>query len=83
VQQNTDTQVLPSFNIAWDATDDLVIRGAVAKVMSRPDYADLGAQQRISYISDEWAQDRADFNEQPGVSGSGGKVGSAPGRGRV
>ncbi|WP_350552290.1 TonB-dependent receptor [Pseudoalteromonas sp. 120-MNA-CIBAN-0494] len=72
VQQNTDTQVLPSFNIAWDATDDLVIRGAVAKVMSRPDYADLGAQQRISYISDEWAQDRADFNEQPGFSGSGG-----------
>ena len=67
-----DTHVLPSLNIAWDASDDVVIRGAVAKVMSRPDYSDLGSQQRITYISDEWAEDRATFNEQPGFSGSGG-----------
>lgn len=67
-----DTHVLPSLNIAWDASDDVVIRGALAKVMSRPDYSDLGSQQRITYISDEWAEDRATFNEQPGFSGSGG-----------
>ncbi|MBB1331391.1 TonB-dependent receptor [Pseudoalteromonas sp. SR43-7] len=71
-QQNKDTQILPSFNIAWDATDDLVIRGAIAKVISRPDYSDLGAQQRITFVSDEWAEDRAAFNELPGFSGSGG-----------
>ncbi|KKL70616.1 hypothetical protein LCGC14_2103150, partial [marine sediment metagenome] len=71
-QQTTDTHVLPSLNIAWDASDDVVIRGALAKVMSRPDYGDLGSQQRITFVSDEWAADRAAFNEQPGFSGSGG-----------
>ncbi|KAA1153354.1 TonB-dependent receptor [Pseudoalteromonas sp. FUC4] len=77
-QKNKDTQILPSFNIAWDATDDLVIRGAIAKVMSRPDYSDLGAQQRITFVSDEWADDRAAFNEQPGFSGSGGNKNLKP-----
>lgn len=71
-QQTTDTHVLPSLNIAWDASDDVVVRGALAKVMSRPDYGDLGSQQRITFVSDEWAADRAAFNEQPGFSGSGG-----------
>ncbi|WP_445360334.1 TonB-dependent receptor [Microbulbifer sp. EKSA005] len=33
---------LPSLNIAWDLTDDLVIRFAAAKTMSRVSYADLG-----------------------------------------
>ena len=78
IQQNKDTQVLPSFNIAWDATDDLVIRGAIAKVISRPDYSDLGAQQRITYVSGEWAEDRAEFNELPGFSGSGGNKNLKP-----
>ncbi|MEL0649301.1 TonB-dependent receptor [Pseudoalteromonas agarivorans] len=77
-QQNKDTQILPSFNIAWDATDDLVVRGAIAKVMSRPDYGDLGAQQRITFVSDEWADDRAAFNELPGFSGSGGNKNLKP-----
>ncbi|WP_024591188.1 MULTISPECIES: TonB-dependent receptor [unclassified Pseudoalteromonas] len=77
-QENEDTQILPSFNIAWDATDDLVIRAAIAKVMSRPDYSDLGAQQRITFVSDEWANDRAAFNEQPGFSGSGGNKNLKP-----
>ncbi|MBB1339438.1 TonB-dependent receptor [Pseudoalteromonas sp. SR44-2] len=77
-QQNKDTQILPSFNIAWDATDDLVIRGAIAKVISRPDYSDLGAQQRITFVSDEWAEDRAAFNELPGFSGSGGNKNLKP-----
>ena len=77
-QKNKDTQILPTFNIAWDATDNLVIRGAIAKVMSRPDYSDLGAQQRITFVSDEWADDRAAFNEQPGFSGSGGNKNLKP-----
>lgn len=32
---------LPSANVAWNATDQIVLRGAVAKVMSRPGYAQL------------------------------------------
>lgn len=77
-QQNDNTHVLPSFNIAWDVTEKLVVRGAAAKVMSRPDYSDLGSQERISFISDEWAEDRAAFNEIAGFSGSGGNKNLKP-----
>ncbi|MCO1334494.1 TonB-dependent receptor [Microbulbifer sp. OS29] len=34
--------LLPSLNVAWDLTDDLVVRFAAAKTMSRVSYADLG-----------------------------------------
>lgn len=71
-QQSDDTHVLPSFNIAYDLTDKLVLRGALAKVISRPDYSDLGSQERLTWISNEFASDRAEFNTIPGWSGSGG-----------
>ncbi|HEY8572308.1 TonB-dependent receptor [Phenylobacterium sp.] len=38
------TDVLPSFNIAFDLTDNLVLRFAAAKVMARPDYAKIAPQ---------------------------------------
>ena len=34
--EKTYTDVLPSFNIAWDITDNLVLRGAASKVVARP-----------------------------------------------
>ena len=71
-QDSTDTHVLPSFNIAYDLTDEIVLRGALAKVISRPDYADLGSQERLTWISNEFASDRAEFNTIPGWSGYGG-----------
>src|SRR5690606_17634094 len=70
--------VLPSLNLVWDAGDNLVVRGALAKVMSPPGYSDLGSQERISFVSDEWADDRAAFNTQPGFSGSGGNKNLKP-----
>ncbi|WP_245863759.1 TonB-dependent receptor [Caulobacter mirabilis] len=33
--------ILPSANIAFDLTDDIILRGSAAKVMSRPGYAQL------------------------------------------
>jgi iron complex outermembrane recepter protein len=33
--------VLPSLNLAYDVTKDVVVRFAAAKVMSRPDYTDM------------------------------------------
>ena len=33
--------ILPSLNLAYDVTQDVVVRFAVAKVMSRPDYTDM------------------------------------------
>ncbi|MET0210462.1 MAG: TonB-dependent receptor [Burkholderiaceae bacterium] len=38
-----NTEVLPSANFAIDATPDVQLRAAVAKVMTRPDYSALGA----------------------------------------
>ena len=77
-QVNDDTQVLPSFNISWDLQDDLVLRGALAKVISRPDYGDLGSQERLTWNSNEYASDRAEFNTIPGWSGSGGNKNLLP-----
>ncbi|WP_448548093.1 TonB-dependent receptor [Thalassotalea fusca] len=77
-QNNSDTIVLPSFNIAWEATDKLVVRGAMAKVISRPDYSSLGSQERLTWISSEFASDRAEFNTIPGWSGSGGNKNLKP-----
>ncbi len=38
---NSYWDFLPSANISFNASDDVVLRGAVARVMSRPGYADL------------------------------------------
>ena len=42
--KNDYTDVLPSFNVAFDMTDDIVVRFAAAKVMARPDYAKIAPQ---------------------------------------
>jgi iron complex outermembrane receptor protein len=35
--------VLPSLNVIYDLSDDLVLRGAAAKVMARPNYGDMSS----------------------------------------
>jgi iron complex outermembrane receptor protein len=42
--KNNYTDVLPSFNIAFDLSDALVLRFAAARVMARPDYAKIAPQ---------------------------------------
>ncbi|WP_299075320.1 TonB-dependent receptor [uncultured Paraglaciecola sp.] len=77
-KESKDTEVLPSFNIAWDINEDWVLRGAAAKLISRPGYSDLGQFQTLTYRSAEWASDssaRDDFNPErdgEGWTGSGG-----------
>lgn len=39
--ERTYNDVLPSLNLAYDLSNDLVARFAAAKVMSRPDYTDM------------------------------------------
>ena len=70
--------MLPSFNISYDISDELVLRGAVAKVMARPDYSDLGGQERLQWISNERASDRSAVNEEAGWSGGGGNKNLKP-----
>ncbi|WP_105258962.1 TonB-dependent receptor [Pseudoalteromonas sp. T1lg88] len=72
---STDHQFLPSLNLVWDASDNLVLRAAAAKTMSRAPYNDLGAPEQLTFISQEWADDRLEFRGnpvEPGWQGSGG-----------
>jgi iron complex outermembrane recepter protein len=38
---NSYTKVLPSFNLAWDVRDDIVVRLSAARAMTRPDISAL------------------------------------------
>lgn len=53
---STDTaeysEILPSFNLAYDATDDVVVRLAVAKVIARPNYSDMFGNSALVGYSD-------------------------------
>lgn len=52
------TDVLPSFNLAYDLTDNLVLRAAASKVVSRPSYGDIASPGSLEYYSQEYVNDR-------------------------
>lgn len=37
------TDLLPSVNVAYDVSDDLIVRASAAKVMARPNYGDMSS----------------------------------------
>ncbi|WP_444939135.1 TonB-dependent receptor [Microbulbifer sp. JMSA002] len=47
VRDSSNTDFLPSANIAWDINDDLVMRAALARVVARVNYDDLGGSESI------------------------------------
>jgi len=69
----TYTDILPSFNIAWELTDDLVLRGAASKVISRAGYTSIAYPGGLQYVSEEYSNDRrvAGGTTTPGWYGSG------------
>lgn len=69
----TYTDVLPSFNIAFDLTENLVLRGAASQVISRPAYTNIAFPGALNYFSQEYADDRrvAGGAVDPGWYGSG------------
>ena len=74
-------QLLPSFNLVWDYSEDIVVRAAMAKTMSRPDLNDLGRRESLTFISQEYADDRLNIRGNPvdqGWSGSGGNKALEP-----
>ncbi|HEY8567764.1 TonB-dependent receptor [Microbulbifer sp.] len=50
---NDYSSVLPSLNLAYDLQDDMILRFAAAKVISRPDYDNLA--MRRAYAKSAWA----------------------------
>ncbi|NZA26873.1 TonB-dependent receptor [Luteimonas sp. SJ-92] len=69
----TYTDVLPSFNIAWDLTDNLVLRGAASKVISRQAYTSIAFPGNLTFFDTEYADDRrlAGGTVDPGWYGAG------------
>ena len=65
--------VLPSFNLAYDLTPNLLLRAAASKVVSRPSYADIAAPGGLQYYSQEYVNDRRLIGggDQQGWYGSG------------
>ncbi|MCV2370463.1 TonB-dependent receptor [Roseateles oligotrophus] len=54
----TYNDVLPSVNLAYDLSKDLVLRAAASKVISRPSYGDIAAPGGLQYYSQEYVNDR-------------------------
>ncbi|KQZ40092.1 TonB-dependent receptor [Duganella sp. Root1480D1] len=54
----TYNDVLPSFNLAYDLTKDLLLRAAASKVISRPSYNDIASPGGLQYYSQEYVNDR-------------------------
>ena len=54
----TYTDVLPSFNLAYDLTDNLLLRAAASKVIARPSYGNIAAPGSLVYYSPEYVNDR-------------------------
>ncbi|MGN6279547.1 MAG: TonB-dependent receptor [Sphingomonas sp.] len=72
------TNILPSFNIAWNITPTLLARGEASKVISRPGYGDLAGNRNLTFNSDWFVIDRGQFGALPGWFGSGGNFDLKP-----
>ncbi|WHO39864.1 TonB-dependent receptor [Sphingobium sp. AP49] len=72
------TDFLPSFNVSWEVQPDLVLRGAIAKVIARPGYNDLAGARSLTYNSDAFVYDRQQFGARPGWFGNGGNFDLKP-----
>jgi len=71
-QEKNTTDVLPSLNLVWEPVENVLFRGALAEVIARPGFGQLGAQERLGNITQEFFEDRAGFGAELGWSGSGG-----------
>ena len=72
------TDFLPSFNISWEVTPNLLLRGAASKVIARPGYGDLAGARSLTFNSDAFVYDRKQFGALPGWFGSGGNFNLKP-----
>ncbi|WP_028100764.1 TonB-dependent receptor [Pseudoduganella violaceinigra] len=52
------TDALPSLNLAYELTPDLLLRTAASKVISRPSYGDIASPGNLQYFSQEYVNDR-------------------------
>ena len=46
-------EFLPSFNIAFDVAEDVIVRASAARVMARPQYADMYVNPNVMGVDDD------------------------------
>jgi TonB-dependent receptor len=65
--------VLPSLNLAFDVTDNLLLRAAASKVIARPSYGDIASPGGLQNYTQEYVNDRRLIGggDQQGWFGSG------------
>jgi len=54
----TYNDALPSLNIAYDLSQNLLLRAAASKVISRPSYGDIASPGGLQYYSPQYVNDR-------------------------
>lgn len=54
----TYNDTLPSLNLAYDLSPQLLLRGAASKVIARPSYGDIASPGGLQYYSQEYVNDR-------------------------
>ena len=54
----TYNDVLPSFNLAYELSDTVLLRAAASKVVSRPSYGDIASPGSLNFYSQEYINDR-------------------------
>lgn len=47
------SEILPSFNVAIDLADDLILRGSAARTMARPQYVDMYVNPNVTGSNDD------------------------------
>ncbi|ALU42300.1 TonB-dependent receptor [Pseudoalteromonas rubra] len=61
------SDILPSFNIAYDLDEDTILRGSIAQVISRPNYQDVFARSSLSGYDNENPNDQQEVTGNPGL----------------
>ncbi|AOT07921.1 TonB-dependent receptor [Pseudoalteromonas luteoviolacea] len=61
------SEVLPSFNFAYDLADDKILRVAASKVMTRPQYNDMYFNPSLSGVNNEQNDDQRVALGNPGL----------------
>lgn len=55
------SEFLPSFNIAYDLTEDTILRGSLAQVIARPNYDDLFSRGQLRGLGDTKVDNDGNF----------------------
>jgi iron complex outermembrane receptor protein len=66
-QDASYSEILPSFNLAYDLQEDMILRVAAAKVMTRPQYNDMYFNPSLEGVQDDLPNNQKAVIGNPGL----------------